>query len=378
MTDDAHHRRERLRELCEAVKSRLDYQRFYQSFCPHARVSGNRLQALCPIPSHAHSGKGHPALSVDLTRGLFHCFSRDEGGDAIRFYELMRGVSFTRAVGELAKEVGLDADTRQLPLSLRAAPDIIESETPDVSEKLSLERRQVICAEFLRVCRREDGSEGMNYLQKRGINRATCERLGVTYFPRESYRRVMRSMRDGFAVDELQRSGLFNSREHLTFYLHRLLFPFYVEGVEQYFQARTTSPRVQPRWHNMPGNIPSLYNIDTLDKLQSDSIVYLVEGFTDTLTLISHNFNAVGLVGAGGMREEWLPPLARFQIVLILDPDEAGNRATARYAEMFEARGMNLATLDLASDVNDFFRARSSVALELELLTDAALERKSI
>jgi len=378
MTDDAHQPRERLRELCEAVKLRLDYQRFYQTFCPHARTSGNRLQALCPIPSHAHSGKGHPSLSVDLTRGLFHCFSRDEGGDAIRFYELMRGVTFTRAVKELAREVGLDANTRQLPLSLRAAPDIIESETAQSSETLSLERRQVICAEFLRVCRREDQREGMNYLQKRGINRATCERLGVTYFPREAYRRVMRGMRDEFALDELQRSGLFNSREHLTFYLHRLLFPFYIEGQAQYFQARTTSPRVQPRWHNMRGNVPSLYNIDSLGELASDSVVYLVEGFTDTLTLIAHNFNAVGLVGAGGMREEWLPPLARFQIVLVLDPDEAGNRATRRYADMFQGRGMNLATLDLTSDVNDFFRARSSAALELELLTDAALEQKRI
>lgn len=374
MTDDAHQPRERLRELCEAVKSRLDYHQFYRNFCPHARINRNRLQALCPIPSHAHSGKGHPSLSVDLTRGLFHCFSRDEGGDAIRFYELMRDVSFARAVSELAKEVGLDANTRRLPLSIRAAPDIIESEMPGASETVSLERRQVICAEFLRVCRREDGSEGMNYLQKRGINPLMCERLGVTYFPREAYRRVMRSMSNNFALDELQRSGLFNSREHLTFYLHRLLFPFYVEGEAQYFQARTTSPRVQPRWHNMRGNIPSLYNIDSLGELQSSSIVYLVEGFTDTLTLITHNFNAVGLVGAGGMREEWLPSLARFQIVIALDPDETGRRAAHRYAEMFRARGMNPATLDLPSDVNDFFRARSSAALELALLTDAALE----
>ena len=88
----------RLRQLSEEIKSRLDYRSFYLRYCADARTSGSRLQTLCPIPTHSHSGKGHPSLSIDLQRGLFHCFSRDEGGDAIRFYELMRNVSFSQAV----------------------------------------------------------------------------------------------------------------------------------------------------------------------------------------------------------------------------------------------------------------------------------------
>ncbi|HKQ51389.1 MAG TPA: CHC2 zinc finger domain-containing protein, partial [Pyrinomonadaceae bacterium] len=86
----------RLRQLSDEIKSRLDYRSFYLGFCPDARPTGSRMQTLCPIPAHGHSGRGHPSLSVDLQRGLFHCFSRDEGGDAIRFYELMRNVPFSR------------------------------------------------------------------------------------------------------------------------------------------------------------------------------------------------------------------------------------------------------------------------------------------
>ena len=77
---------EKLRRLRDEVKRRIDYRSFYKRYCPEARQSGARLQSLCPIPSHAHSGKGHPSLSVDLQHGLFNCFSRDEGGDAITFY----------------------------------------------------------------------------------------------------------------------------------------------------------------------------------------------------------------------------------------------------------------------------------------------------
>jgi DNA primase len=366
--------KERLRQLCEEIKSRLDYRSFYQHYCPEAaRTSGQRLHTQCPIPAHAHSGKGSPSLSVDLARGLFHCFSRDDGGDAIRFYELMHAASFARAVKEMAHELGLDDEQRSL--AFRAAPDPDEPESPQLPA-LATDRMRAICESFLEACRREDQTEGVSYLARRGIDAGTILRAGVVYFPRRAYRRVMRRMLDGFPVEELQQSGLFNARAHLTFYRHRLLFPFFVEGQPVYLQARTTASGVEPRWHNMRGAVPSLYNADALAEAVSGEIVYLVEGFTDTLTLLAHRFTAVGLVGAGGFREEWLAPLARFRVVAALDQDAAGERATARYQEMFRARGIELARLELPSDVNDFFRHRPSAALEFALMTEAALEEQ--
>ncbi|HEX8706881.1 MAG TPA: toprim domain-containing protein [Pyrinomonadaceae bacterium] len=371
MEQDGRHR-ERLRRLSDEVKSRLDYRSFYLRYCPEARVSGARLQSLCPIPSHSHSGRGHPSLSIDLQRGLFHCFSRDEGGDAIRFYELLRGLPFSRAVRELASEVGV-VTTPQRALAFRAAPD---REAPDYQafEPLTPERLTPICEHFLDICRREEQAEGVNYLARRGIDAATMIRAGLVYFPRRAYRRVMRQMLDAFPLAVLQRSGLFNAQAHLTFYSHRLLFPFYVEGRAVYLQARTTAAGVEPRWHNMRGGIPSLYNVDALAGLPSGEIVYLVEGFTDTLTLSAHGFTAVGLVGAGGFKEEWLAPLGRFRVVAALDADAAGEHAVRRYRELFAARGIQLAQLKLPSDVNEFFQHSPSAALEFILLTEAAQE----
>ena len=217
--------------------------------------------------------------------------------------------------------------------------------------------------------------EGMSYLSRRGIDAKTIRRAGLVYFPRRAYRRVMRRMLDAFALVELQRSGLFNEQAHLTFYRHRLLFPFYVEGRAVYLQARTTASGVEPRWHNMRRGVPTLYNQDALSHLPSGEIVYLVEGFTDTLTLAAHGFTAVGLVGAGGFKEEWLAPLARFRVVSALDGDAAGIRAATRYQEMFAARGIVLVQLELPSDVNDFFQQHASAALEFALLTEASIER---
>ncbi|HVF88024.1 MAG TPA: hypothetical protein VM866_10560, partial [Pyrinomonadaceae bacterium] len=67
----------------------------------------------------------------------------------------------------------------------------------------------------------------------------------------------------------------------------------------------------------------------------------------------------------------------RFRVVAALDPDDAGRRAAARYEELFAARGgAPLARVELSSDVNDFFRHRPTAAIELALLTEAALEKR--
>lgn len=366
---------ERVRRLRDEIKRRIDYRSFYLRYCPEARQSGARLQTLCPIPSHAHSGKGHPSLSIDLQHGLFNCFSREEGGDAITFYQLMHGATFSRAVVEMARELGINAgrDRGARLLAQHAAPDADSSDI-EAFEPLAAEAMRAVCEKFLDVCRVEDQSEGIAYLARRGIDTTTARRAGIAYFPRRAYRRVMRRMLDAFALEDLQRSGLFNRKAHLTFYRHRLLFPFIVEGRALYFQARTTAAGIEPRWHNMRGGVPSLYNVDALAELSGGSVAYLVEGFTDTLTLAAYGFSAVGLAGAGGLKEEWLAPLARFSVVSALDPDAAGRRAAARYEEMFARRGMKLAKVLLPVDVNDFFRQRTSAALEFELLTEAALE----
>ncbi|MGB7922747.1 MAG: toprim domain-containing protein [Pyrinomonadaceae bacterium] len=366
--------RKPLRDLCEEIKTRIDYRSFYFRYCHDARLSGLRFRTQCPIPAHAHSGKGSPSLSIDLGRGLFHCFSRDEGGDAIRFYELMHGVPFVRAAQEMARELGLSL-TAQRSLAFQSAPGEDASATPEETiEPLAPDRMSAVCDTFLKVCAVEDQIEGTNYLARRGIDALTMKRAGVVYFPRQAYRRVMRGMLDRFPLDDLQRSGLFNAEAHLTFYRHRLLFPFYVEGRAVYLQARTTASGVEPRWHNMRGGVPSLYNADALTNLVSGEIVYLVEGFTDTLTLAAHGFAAVGLVGAGGFKEEWLAPLARFRVVAALDGDAAGKRAAEHYRRLFAERGAELACLHLASDVNDFFRQRPAAALEFTLMTEDALE----
>src|ERR1043166_6642561 len=165
---------ERLRELRDEVKRVMDYRSFYARYCPDAGRTGAPLPRPAPIPAPPPAGKGHPRLPVDLKHGLFNCFSRDEGGDAITFYELMHGVTFARAVRELARELGITGRKGRRPsLASRAAPDPSESES---FEPLDAETTARVCARFLEVCRAEDQLEAVSYLARRGIGEATARR----------------------------------------------------------------------------------------------------------------------------------------------------------------------------------------------------------
>jgi len=360
-----------LTELRQLLKDFRWYHELYLQFFPGARVVKDRLLVHCPIPSHGHSGRGQAGLSIDLTRGLFHCFSRDDGGDIFKFYMHMYGITFAEAARKLHALV----ENQPAPLSgsctLENQSDFPETHDEPLDNKVFVE----ICTRFLAVCESENQSEGRKYLIDRGISAAAIDVAGIRYFPANSYGRIMRQMLKSFPLSDLQKSGIFSEAGKLTFYRHRLLFPFFIEGRVCYIQARSISDETNSRWHNLRGSIPSLFNGDSLNEVSSGSIVFLVEGITDTLTLITHHFQAVGIVGASGFKEDWLGQLGRFSVVCVLDSDAAGDAAASRYQALFATRGQHLARIRLPLDINDYFKAHSTAAIELALIAEAAIEK---
>ena len=100
------------------------------------------------------------------------------------------------------------------------------------------------------------------------------------------------------------------------------------------------------------------------------------------LQIIPHLGPLLGLIGpllaAAISWKDWQHPLSvlvLYAVVAALDNDSAGERAAARYQEMFAERGIELAQLRLPSDVNDFFQHKPAAALEFALITDDAIER---
>ncbi|MGH3413591.1 MAG: CHC2 zinc finger domain-containing protein, partial [Marmoricola sp.] len=65
-------------------------------------AGGGNLKGLCPF----HDEKS-PSFNVTPSRGLWHCFGCQMGGDVIKFVMEIDGLSFTETVERLAEKYGV-------------------------------------------------------------------------------------------------------------------------------------------------------------------------------------------------------------------------------------------------------------------------------
>lgn len=63
---------------------------------------GSSGMAICPFHPDTN-----PSLSVDVDRGLYHCFGCEAGGDLIDFVERHRSLDFVEACRWIASVVGI-------------------------------------------------------------------------------------------------------------------------------------------------------------------------------------------------------------------------------------------------------------------------------
>ncbi|HEX9029653.1 MAG TPA: toprim domain-containing protein, partial [Anaerolineales bacterium] len=161
------------------------------------------------------------------------------------------------------------------------------------------------------------------------------------------------------------RSGIFDR------FRNRIMFPIRDErGRMAGFGARTLDPNDVPKFLNSPqtelfnkGHL--LYGLDAARKgIRSADQAVIVEGYLDVIALHQAGFNnAVSPMGTA-LTEHQLYLLKRFsrRIVLALDPDAAGDKATLR--------GLQIARQAMDHEKDPVFDARGLLGYEARLQAD--------
>jgi DNA primase len=331
----------------DEVKKGVDIVSLFSSFGVHLEKKGKSWMGWCPW--HEDST---PSLSVDQEKGLYNCFGCGESGDAFDLVMKERGLDFPSAVKFLK-----GADFSQL----KSVPTPPKKEPPKnvKTEKLNKTPEPLNSVETPLNGAKQDSLESVDLkaiasfyhktLAKSQEARAYLESRGIT--DKKLWSRFQIGFSDGSLLQvlsstqqkELTERGLIRSSGK-EFFQGCLVFPLLDEqGKVVSFYGRSIQAGTKPSHLYPPGPRRGLINREAL-KVYSDQII-LTESVIDALSLVQIGVeNVVPLYGTSGFTAEHLEALRaeRVQsVVLALDNDEPGRKASEKIADQLSKEGFS-------------------------------------
>lgn len=349
----------------EEIKARIDILDLVGESV-QLRRAGKNYTGFCPF----HPNSRTPAFVVFPDSGTWRCFGQcNEGGDIFKFVMKKEGWDFPQALHSLAERAGVTL-------------------TPVTPEKEAEEEQYERLRELLEgavtffryhLTQTPAGHRALSYLVKRGLQPDTIETFGLGYSP-EAWDALANFMKSkGYSEEEMLQAGLVSERQSGGVYdrfRNRIVFPIR-DGMGRMvgFGARILNPEDQPKFINSPQTVlfdkgRLLYALDQARKsIRSQDQVVIVEGYLDVIALHQAGFtNVVSPMGTA-LTEDHLRMLKRLtrRIVLALDPDAAGQKATLRGLEM--ARQAMDHSTELVFDARGLLRHEARLEADLRVTT---------
>jgi len=340
----------------DEIKARVDIVELI-SETVKLRRSGKSFSGFCPF----HANTRTPAFVVFPDSGTWRCFGQcNEGGDIFRFVMKKEGWDFPTALQYLAQRAGV---TLEAPSPQRQADE-------DAHDRLRALLEEAVIFYRHNLTNTTPGKQAMQYLVSRGLTAETVESFGLGYAPDGWESACQYFTAKGFSQHELLEAGLVTQRQEeqstgrggvYDRFRHRVMFPIRdMQGRMAGFGARILRPDDVPKFLNSPqtplfdkGRL--LYGLDRARKpIRAREQVVIVEGYLDVIVLHQCGYtNTVSPMGTA-LTEDQLRLIKRFthRVVLALDADAAGHKATLRGLEIarqamdheqqigFDARGL--------------------------------------
>ena len=312
---------------------------------------GNSYWGCCPF----HSEKT-PSFHVVPDRQMYKCFGCGKGGGAINFVMELENLPFKDAVAVLAQRVGM-----QVP-EFGSSPGARERR-----EKILTINRQAARA-FHRWLHGPEGTEGLAYLQRRGLSKRTLTNFGLGFAPNGWDSLITELSAQGYDKRDLLDAGLAVSNKDGRIYdrfRNRVMFPIIdVRGNVIGFGGRVMDDST-PKYLNSPDT--PVYNKSrnlfalNIAKTSKAGRVILTEGYMDTISLHQAGFDsAVASLGTA-LTEEHAQLLSRYfkEAVIAYDGDGAGVKAAQRAIPILEKAGLKVKVLRVAGakDPDEFIKA---------------------
>ncbi len=301
-------------------------------------AGGGQKKGLCPF----HDEKS-PSFHVTPSKGYFHCFGCQTGGDVIAFLMKIDHLTFTETIERLADRIGYI-----LRYDENSSGPVVTSSTRN-----RLIAAHAEAAKFYQnlLNTSATAAHGRDLLTKRGFDKAACEQFGVGYSPDEwdGLTKHLRAL--GYTIDELELAGLskMGQRGPIDKFRNRLMWPIKdISGDIVGFGARKLASDEEdqgPKYLNTSETpiykkSQVLYGLDVAKKeIAKKRQAVIVEGYTDVMaahlagitTAVATCGTAFGTDHIRILRRLLMDDDSfRGEVIFTFDGDAAGQKAALR------------------------------------------------
>ena len=320
-------------EFLLELKSRNDIESVVSSYVTIKR-GGRNPKGLCPF----HNEKT-PSFTLYPENGSFYCFGCGTGGDVIRFIRLIENLDYIDAVRFLADRCGM-----QMPVE-----GYDDSAAKLKQQVLAINRETA--RYYHTMLKSDQGKKTYEYFRSRGLTDSTIVHFGLGYSP-EGWSGLCDHLKaKGFTPEQMVVAGVAARGKNGGVYDRfrgRAMFPILdVRGNVIGFGGRRMKDDDSAKYINTADTpvFKKSHNVYALNfaKNHGADRLILCEGYMDVIALHQAGFeNAVAPLGTA-FTEDQAMLLSRYtkELVLTLDADQAGQKATDRALGILENAGVD-------------------------------------
>ncbi|MGP3969233.1 DNA primase [Streptomyces sp. 6N223] len=324
-------------EDVKAVRDAVPIDAVVSEYLQLRNAGGGNLKGLCPF----HDEKS-PSFHVSPSKGLYHCFGCQAGGDTLDFVMKVEHLSFAESVERLAAQAGITLRYEQGGY----APGRQAGERTRL-----VEAHKAAAAYYAEQLASPEAEIGRRFLADRGFDQAAAGHFGVGYAP-AGWDHAVRFLRGrGFTDRELLTSGIAQDgrRGPIDRFRGRLIWPIRdITGEVVGFGARKLrEDDTGPKYLNTPETpiyrkSQMLYGVDLAKRdIAKRNQAVVVEGYTDVMAChLAGVTTAVATCGTA-FGDEHVKILRRVlmdssrshsagEVIFTFDGDEAGQKAALR------------------------------------------------
>lgn len=325
----------------DEIKDRMDILDVIGDFVTLKRT-GQHYKGRSPF-----SDEKTPSFIVFPRNQNFKDFSSGKQGDAISFIMDYDGLSYIEALKYLAKKYGIEIEEEE------QSSEAIQKQNERESLFIILNYAKDYFKETL--FKSEEGkSIGLTYFKERGFTDEIIEKFELGYSLDQWNALETDAKSKGYSPELLEKAGLIIKKEDSQYdrFRGRVIFPIHnVTGKAIAFGARILKTvKSQPKYLNSPetevyskSNV--LYGLSQASRsIRQAENCYLVEGYTDVISLHQHGVENVVSSSGTSLTENQIKLIHRHteNITVLFDGDAAGIRASLRGIDMILQQGMNV------------------------------------